>query len=140
MIQHGVLVSLLDRQQWRGVLILGPSGAGKSDLAFRLMEMGFQLTADDQVVLWTSGGRLYGRAPDSLFGLMEAHGLGIVSTSVRPYTRVDLIVEADLKGDIERMPQEETRDLLGVAIPLVRQRAKDGSAAAKIRRWLMALG
>ena len=50
---------------WRGALIEGPSGAGKSDLALRALDAGFRLVADDRVVVWTSGGRLFGRAPDA---------------------------------------------------------------------------
>jgi len=140
MILHGVLVAMLDRQRWRGVLIVGPSGAGKSDLAFRLMELGFQLVADDQVVVWTSEGKAYGRAPDTLSGLVEARGYGIVSATIRSFSSIDLVVNIDPVATIERLPDPHVHDLSGIAVPLVRQRAQESSAPAKIRRWLMALG
>ena len=140
MIMHGVLVALLDRERWRGVLIVGPSGSGKSDLAFRLMHEGFQLVADDQVVVWSSGGRAWGRAPESIAGLVEARGYGILPTSVRDLSGIDLVVDVDPAAKIERMPDPSALEVAGIALPLVRQRALDGSAAAKIRRWLMALG
>lgn len=140
MILHGVLVALLDRQRWRGVLIVGPSGAGKSDLAFRLMDLGFQLVADDRVVVWTSEGKAYGRAPETLAGLVEARGYGIVPVMVRGFTAIDLVIDIDPAVVIDRMPEPAVHDLGGVAVPLARQRAWESSAAAKIRRWLMALG
>jgi len=139
MLQHGVLVALLDRKRWRGVLILGPSGSGKSDLAFRLMSLGFVLVADDQVSLWLSGGRVFGRAPDALTGLMEAHGYGILNVPHRAFAAIELIVDLT-EEESERMPEQATRDLIGVPVPLVRPRPREVTAAAKIRRWLMALG
>lgn len=140
MILHGVLVAMLDRQRWRGVLVVGPSGAGKSDLAFRLMELGFQLVADDQVVIWISEGKAYGRAPEALSGLVEARGYGIVPVMVRGFSAIDLVVDIDPEHEIDRMPEPAAYELHGVAVPLARQRARESSAPAKIRRWLMALG
>ncbi len=61
-----------------GLLLLGESGAGKSDLALRLIERGAMLVADDQVVLSVRSGRLIGRAPENLAGLIEVRGVGIV--------------------------------------------------------------
>ena len=69
MIRHAGLVALRWRGDWQGVLIEGPPGSGKSDLALRALTEGFRLVADDRVLLWTSGGRLWGRAPDVLAGL-----------------------------------------------------------------------
>ena len=72
MILHAGLVARRQDGYWRGVLIEGASGAGKSDLALRALDHGFRLVADDRVVVWASGGALYGRAPDSLAYLGEA--------------------------------------------------------------------
>ncbi len=77
MIVHGGLIARRLGEHWRGVLIEGPSGAGKSDLALRALERGFSLVADDRVRLFVSGGRLYGRAPSALAGLIEARGIGV---------------------------------------------------------------
>ena len=61
MILHAGLVARRQDGYWRGVLIEGASGAGKSDLALRALDHGFRLVADDRVVVWASGGALYGQ-------------------------------------------------------------------------------
>ena len=88
--------------RWRGALIEGPSGVGKSDLALRALEIGFRLVADDRVVVWMSGGRLYGRAPDTLAGRIEVRGLGIMHAPALPMAEVVLVVRA---GTPERLPE-----------------------------------
>jgi HPr kinase/phosphorylase len=57
-----------------GVLILGPPGAGKSSLVLRLLDRGFSLIADDQVLIANG----IACAPDSLAGLLEVRGLGLI--------------------------------------------------------------
>ncbi len=106
MIVHGGLVAKRLGGLWRAVLIEGPSGAGKSDLALRALEAGFRLVADDRVILWTSGGRLFGRAPETLFGLMEIRGLGIEPVCARPLAEVVLVARP---GAPERMPAATRR-------------------------------
>jgi serine kinase of HPr protein (carbohydrate metabolism regulator) len=138
-IAHAGLLALLTGREWRGVLVTGPSGAGKSDLALRLMGEGFSLVADDRTVLWTSEGRLFGRAPETLAGKVEARGLGILEGSARPFAEVRLAAELT-SGGIERLPDPTTTALLGVEVPSVRLAPFEASAAAKLRRWLIALG
>jgi serine kinase of HPr protein (carbohydrate metabolism regulator) len=139
MIVHAGLVTLLHGGRWRGVLITGPSGAGKSDLALRLMEQGFMLVADDRTLLWTSGRGVYGRAPETLAGKIEARGLGILEMRRRDFAAVDLVVALD-DADIERMPDSTTEDLLGRSVARIGLRPFEASAPAKLRRWLIALG
>ena len=54
------------------MLLLGAPGTGKSDMVLRLLDRGFTLVADDQVVL--DGG--VARAPPELAGLLEVGGGG----------------------------------------------------------------
>jgi serine kinase of HPr protein (carbohydrate metabolism regulator) len=140
MIVHAGLVARPMGGRWRGVLILGASGSGKSDLALRLIDSGgFSLVADDRVLLWTSGGRLFGRAPDTLFGLVEARGLGVLPTPARAFTAIDLAVEC-VAGPVERLPEPERVSQMCHDLPLVRLVATEASAPAKIGRALMGLG
>lgn len=140
MILHAGLLAHRHAERWRGVLVTGDSGAGKSDLALRMMDAGFVLVADDRTIVWTSGGGLFGRAPDTLAGKIEARGLGILDIVVRGLSPIDLVVELSGAGEIARMPERETKSLLGMEIPLVQLRAFEASAPAKLRRWLISLG
>jgi serine kinase of HPr protein (carbohydrate metabolism regulator) len=139
-IQHAGLVTLRVDGDWLGALIEGPSGAGKSDLTLRALEAGWRLVADDRTLLWTCGGRLFGRAPDSLAGLVEARGLGVVATSCRAFAEVRLIVRCVDSGAVERMPDAAAQILLGVELPLVELAAREASATAKLGRALTRLG
>ena len=133
MIRHAGLIARRDGGPWRGVLIEGPSGSGKSDLALRALDQGFRLVADDRVELWTSGGRLFGRAPDALRGLVEARGVGILRLEPLPLAEVALVVRC---GQPERLPDEERLEILGVALPSVTIAALEASAPAKLSRAL----
>jgi serine kinase of HPr protein (carbohydrate metabolism regulator) len=138
---HGGLVALRLGGRWRGALILGPSGAGKSDLALRALDAGFRLVADDRVSVWTSGGALYGRAPDPLSGLIEARGTGVVAAASVGFAEIVLAVRCVGTGEaIERMPEPETETIAGTAVPLMWIDAREPSAPAKLRRALLHLG
>lgn len=133
MIRHAGLIATRLSGRWRGALIEGPSGAGKSDLALRMLDRGFRLVADDRAALWVSEGRLFGRAPEPLAGLIEARGLGIERVVVLPLAEVVLVVRC---GVPERLPEPETADLLGVSLPIVTIAALEASAPAKLSRAL----
>ena len=140
MIVHGVLVAQEAGGRRRGVLITGPSVSGKSDLAERLIDEGFLFVADDQVLLWTSGGRLFGRAPDPLFGLIEVRGIGIRPHTATAFTAIDLVAALHPRAEIERMPEPESDSYRGISVPVVRLAGFEASATAKLRHALMALG
>jgi len=130
-IRHGGLVALWGASGWRGLLIEGPSGAGKSDLALRALDEGFRLVADDRVELWVSQGRLFGAAPQVLRDLLEVRGVGVVHEPALPFAEVALIARC---GSPERLPEPQSVDELGVAIPLLVVDPREPSAPAKLRR------
>ncbi|HEX3406984.1 MAG TPA: HPr kinase/phosphorylase [Caulobacteraceae bacterium] len=141
MILHAGLVALRLGGRWRGALILGPSGAGKSDLALRALETGLRLVADDRVMVWASGGALYGRAPDPLCGLIEARGHGVVAEPSLAFAEIVLAVRCTAQDEtIERLPDPQVEILAQAAIPLTRLDAREASAPAKLRRALLHLG
>lgn len=129
MIQHAGLIARRRGELWRGVLIEAPSGAGKSDLAIRALDHGFRLVADDRVLLWSAGGRLYGRAPDILAGQIEVRGQGIVQVAPLAFSEIALLVRL---GTVERLPDPESATLLGAEIPLLYVDPFEVSAPHKI--------
>ena len=134
MIVHGGLVALRLQGRWAGALIQGPSGAGKSDLALRMLGHGAQLVADDRVILWISGGRLFGRAPETLHGLLEVRGHEMARVTALPLAEVVLAVRC---GTPERLPDPAKTAILGVDLPLLALDPVQASAPAKLRRALL---
>jgi serine kinase of HPr protein (carbohydrate metabolism regulator) len=140
-ILHAGLIALRLGGRWRGVLIEGPSGAGKSDLALRALSLGARLVADDRVLVWTDEGRLFGRAPETLAGLLEMRGLGIAPVAPLPYAGIDLIVAcAADPAAVERLPEPETAERLGVILPLRRLWPFEPAAPLKLIAALERVG
>jgi len=136
---HGGLVARRQSRGWAGVLLLGPSGRGKSDLALRLLARGWRLVADDRVILWTSGGRLYGRSPQTLRGLLEVRHLGVSTEPVLELAQIGAVAECAAADEtLERIPAPDGVSLLGVALPRIRVRALETSAPDKLERVLAA--
>ena len=52
--------------RWRGVLIGAPPAPARATWRCARWTRGFRLVADDRVLVWPRGGRLFGRAPDPL--------------------------------------------------------------------------
>ncbi len=129
---HASLAALRTGGAWRGALLRGASGAGKSDLLLRLLDDGWRLAADDRVVLWASGGRLWGRAPAPLAGLVELRGQGMAHPPPLPFAEVAAVV--DLGEPAERQPASREVELHGVRASLHTLRPFDASAPARLRR------
>ncbi len=124
----------------RGVLILGNSGQGKSDLLLRLMDEGAKLVADDRTELFAQKGRLMARAPQSIAGLIEVRGLGVVA---RPFRKKVALALAVRLGEPERMPESAFYQTpAGLewtkALPLIVLDGRMTSATARVRLALEA--
>jgi HPr kinase/phosphorylase len=130
-----------------GVLILGKSGAGKSDLALRLVAMGAKLVADDRTDLFVRRGRLYGRAPKAIAGLMEVREVGILALPFAASVRIALVVEPEAGPrlpDLRRfqppapllLPADKTPPLLAIAPFEISAAAKIAVATAAYERGL----
>jgi HPr kinase/phosphorylase len=108
-----------------GVLIRGPSGSGKTALALAIVERitargGFAaLVADDRVRVTLRHGRLVARPPDTLKGLVERRGLGVVAISSEAAAVIALVVDIVDQERLERFPREESRRIAieGVTLP-----------------------
>ena len=122
-----------------GVLLLGKSGAGKSDLALRLIDDGARLVADDRVLLSVKKGKLFARAPDSLYGLIEIRGLGIVALGARRRVEIRLAVELGREGPRLPGPRHYAAPPpLTQKVPLIAVDPRRAAAPAKIRAALAA--
>jgi HPr kinase/phosphorylase len=108
----------------RAVLIRGPSGAGKSRLALGLIEASrtgalrfARLVGDDRVHVQAAGGRLLVRPAESLAGLIEVRGLGILRLPYEPGAVVGLVI--DLSANAERLPEAAERqvEIEGLNLP-----------------------
>ena len=130
---HATCVSLMDA----GVLLLGAPGSGKSDLALRLIDMGAQLVADDQVRLAPRGQELIASSPTGLAGLLEVRGLGIYRLKHAP-APVKLAVQLVEAAKVERLPEDQFMDFLGLKLPLLSLAAFEAGTPAKIRLALRA--
>ena len=137
MILHAGLIALRLSGAWRGVLVMGGSGSGKSDLMLRAIGLGFRLVADDRTVIWASQGRAFGRAPETLRGLIELRGVGVLQEPSLWLTEIALVVRCETP---ERMPEDAIEAIAGIEIPLLRLHAPDASAPAKLGRALNRLG
>ena len=141
MIRHAGLIVLRQAGRWRGALIEGPSGVGKSDLALRALDAGFGLVADDRTVVFASGGRLYGKAADSLAGLIEVRGLGVLQTPVVAFAQIAVVIRCvDRPEAVERLPDPRRETLCGVSVPVFDLWPLEPAAPLKVRRMLEHLG
>lgn len=85
---HASCAALQHQPGGDALLILGPSGAGKSDLLLRLIDRGFALVADDQVIVEEG----FARPPEALAGMLEVRGLGIFCLPYIAPGRLRLVV------------------------------------------------
>lgn len=137
---HGVLVETLGL----GVLLIGDSGIGKSECALDLVVRGHRLVADDTVEVRRRGEtRLVGSCPALTRHYMEVRGLGLINVrdlfgvaSTRTVKQIDLVVQLerwDPARNYERLGlDEETFELLGLRVPLVRVPVAPGRSLATL--------
>ena len=134
---HGsaVLLKSVDFQP-SVVFLRGLSGSGKSDLALRLIESGGQLVCDDQVHLERRQDKIFAGAVDTIRGLLEVRGVGLLHMPVGDPARLRLVIDLVPREDVPRLPEPETVDILGLPIPRFRLYAFDVSAALKVHKAL----
>lgn len=97
------------------LLLLGPPGAGKSLLALRLIEAGWSLVADDQVMLTAEAEALHAAPPAALAGMLEIRGLGLFRDI--PHAPARLALAARLMPNPPRLPEPSRWSALSLSIP-----------------------
>lgn len=100
----------------------GPPASGKSSLAAEMMSTGGHLVADDAVLVARRGDRLRaaalngaGQAP----GLIELRGSGIFSCVNASATPLHYGVRLVPVGQADRLPDDASIELLGIALPTI---------------------
>ncbi len=115
------------------VLLRGPSGAGKSDLALRLIANGAQLVSDDYVELQELSGKIWAHAPQTIAGMIEVRGLGLIKIPHISGVQVALACDLVSKDIIERLPEQQQWLSIGdCQIPLMQVDSQTASAPARI--------
>ncbi len=127
---HATLISFHNK----GILLTGKSGVGKSDVALRMiMEKGAVLVADDRVDLVCANGNLVGSCPKNIRGLLEVRNVGIGQFKHKAKVKISLCVElCEDKKDLERLPDNEYVDYMGVSVTKLKLYAFDCSILCKI--------
>jgi HPr kinase/phosphorylase len=127
-----------------GVLIRGASGAGKSSLALDLIEaaraLGLfgALVADDRVRLAAAGGRLVASVPETIAGLVEERGRGILRVPYEPAAVIRQVVDlVDEPPDRMPGPEAQTAQLEGLPVPRIAIAARDPRACGLALRAVL---
>ncbi|WP_299025278.1 HPr kinase/phosphorylase [uncultured Sulfitobacter sp.] len=109
---HGGCVAIAGK----AVLIIGPSGSGKSALALQLIAHGAELIADDRTILRKDGNSIIASVPETIAGMIEARGVGLITLPHLPDCKVVLVIDM---GVVEsaRLPQRHTHSVLDIQLP-----------------------
>ena len=87
-------------------------------MALQLMALGCALVADDKVMLREQGGKLMASPPDTLAGMIEARGVGILQADFRAAAEIVFVVDLDMPP-AKRFPEPQTRRFQNLDFPVV---------------------
>ena len=77
--------------------------------------------------------------PQALAGYLEVRGVGIVAVECVRESSLGVVVDLTDRAAIARMPEPQTVELVGTALPLIRLDPFEVSADAKLRLVVRAL-
>lgn len=111
-----------------GILFVGPSGSGKSELAFSFLieaqrcGLNHALVADDQIFISIRDGQIIAERPQTISGLIELRGSGIITMTSVAATALHYAVTPALSPESPRLPPEDEIFSLpcGGQLPLLR--------------------
>lgn len=113
-----------------GVALMGDSGVGKSEISLELIKKGHTLIADDRINIKDVRGKLIGTCPESIYGMMEVRGIGIIDVSkmfginsLSQKSNLQLVIKLvhqNTAENIERIGMNDDHiDILNEKIPLI---------------------
>ena len=112
-----------------GLLIRGAAGSGKSGLALQMIALGATLVADDRVIVTRTQNRLLLSCPDSIRGLIEARGVGLLKAYPVDTAPLSAVVDLD-RIETDRLPPWREAEFLGLPVPLFHNCASTSFPAA----------
>ncbi|MCQ0989235.1 HPr kinase/phosphorylase [Jiella marina] len=119
---HGCALAIGDD----GLLIRGAARSGKSALTLAILRrapglgLDAALVADDRVNAERRGETVMLSAPETLKGLIELSGVGIVEEPVRDDIALRWIVDLVDPATVARYPTEREAELMGLSFPVFR--------------------
>jgi serine kinase of HPr protein (carbohydrate metabolism regulator) len=122
----------------KGILIKGVSGSGKTSLCLGLLEqaerrqIGCFFITDDQALISFKSGKIFASAPESIQGLVEIRGYGIIPYSNKTRTEISLVVELVDDATVERMPDTTTIELENTIVPYLKVPIRHENQAVRI--------
>ena len=131
-----------------GVLIRGKSGSGKTALALQLLGRAGSgnytaLISDDRTMVCPQNGRLIARSVETIAGLAEIRGIGIIHARRQAAGAVvTLVLDLVDTQDVARLPAmpDRTTCINGMSVPLIQlPDAVHGSLEAKTEAILAVL-
>ena len=134
-----------------GVLLMGGSGSGKSTLALALCcAHGGKLVADDRVQLTTQKGKICASLPpldnmpdtmpDTIKGLCEVRGLGLVRLPYCACAKIRLAVKLVPRAKVPRLPTPAYYHYADLRLPLLHLHGFDIGTPQLIMLALATLG
>ncbi len=125
---HGTCVAI----NGKAVLITGSPGSGKSSIALQLIDRGAILVADDQTLITYTEGQLVAHPPQTIQGLLEVRGVGLISYPFQEKSPLVLSVEICDDDSYERLPEPTFIAYYESRIPLLKLMRGDPLGAIKI--------
>lgn len=116
-----------------GVLLRGKSGAGKSSLALSLINRGFKLVGDDQVCLSKRDGFLVAQPADSLKGVLEVRGVGLLRMAYTESCSIEYVVDLLPGCSPERLPDHQLITLHDISVPCLQFNSMDPRTIERIQ-------
>lgn len=115
-----------------GVLLRGHAGAGKSSFALSLINQGFMLVADDQVRASAEDGCLMARPAESIKGLLEVRGVGILKLKHSPICQVQYLIDLVPGFRSDRLPALKTTSINGIDVRSFQMNPMDPKSIEKV--------